>query len=121
MRNKTVISFGVAVAIIVLVFTTPFNAEPTRLNDIYWNLSFSNGEAICEFEICTDISNNWISATMELWKGNARLSSWNASGYESVSMEESRIVTPYSTYRLEVHYTINGVAQPSLEASRYYG
>ena len=115
----------IALAVVALLFTmmlaVPANALLTRSTDVYVSLNFSNNIAACKCEISADSSSDLISATMELWRGTTKLNSWSSSGTESVSMDETQNVTRFHTYRLVFNYTVNGIAQQSVESSRYYG
>lgn len=121
MKLKAVLALGLSVVSIVILLNVPVNAICTRNNDVGCTLDFSGNTAICACEISADSSSDWISATMELWKGNTMLNSWSSSGAESVSMNESENITRYNTYRLKIHYSVNGIAQSPVEISRYYG
>lgn len=107
--------------LIIILFAMPTNALLTRSTDVYVSLNFSNNIAACKCEISADSSSDWISATMELWRGTTKLNSWSFSGAESISLDETQSVTRFHTYRLVINYTVNGIAQQSVETSRYYG
>lgn len=121
MKPKARITLGVSLLIIVVLLTVPAYAIQTRSNDVYVSLNFSNNTAVCKCEISADSSNDWISATMELWKGTTMVNSWSLSGQEYVSMEESEGVARYKTYRLLINYSINGIPKTPVEISRFYG
>ncbi len=121
MRLKTVIALGFSLLVIMSVLVVSANAVQNRSNDVYVSLNFSNNTAACKCEISADSSNDWISATMELWRGNTLLNSWSSSGTDCISMDETENVVRYRTYRLVINYTVNGIAQQSVESSRYYG
>ena len=120
MRYKSALAIGLTL-VFVLLLVIPANAEQTRYCDVYRKLSFSNNAAICKCEISADSSSDWISATMELWRGTTMLNSWSTSGAESISMDETESVTRYQTYRLVINYSVNGITQSPVETSKYYG
>lgn len=121
MKLKAVIALGLSLVIFSMLLAVPANAMLARNNSVDCTLDFVGNTAICSCEISTDHSNDWISATMELWKGNTVLNSWSSTGSESITMTQIANVTRYSTYRLKIYYTVNGIAQSSVEISRYYG
>ncbi len=121
MKPKTALVLSVLCIISAMLLAVPVNAMKTRSIDAYYTLDFSNNTAICRCEISADSSSDWISVTMELWKGNTLLNSWSSSGSDSVLMEKTENVTRYQTYRLVINYTVNGIAQSPGETSRYYG
>ena len=110
-----------AVILLAFVLSLPVFASSLRIGSAYPVLSIANNVASCQGDIYAEGEDDWVSATMELWKGNTRLNYWNASGTYHVSMAETESVTRYHTYRLVIHYTVNGVAKPSVEDSQYYG
>lgn len=121
MKLKAVIALGLSLVIFSMLLAVPANAMLARNNSVDCTLDFVGNTAVCSCEISTDYSSDWISATMELWKGNTLLNSWSSSGSEDISMNETANVTRYSAYRLKIHYSVNGIAQTSVEISRYYG
>ncbi len=121
MRAKVILVLVFLFVVSLLLFAVPINAMQTRSTDVSFTLGFSNYTANCTCEIDADSSSDWISATMELWKGNTKLNSWSSSGMQSVSMDETENVTRYHTYRLVINYKVNGVEQSPVETSRYYG
>ena len=120
MKSKVAMAV-VSSLFLFFLFSIPANAEQTRSYNVYRKLSFSNYAAICKCEVASDSPSDWISVTMELWRGNTMLNSWSSAGLEYVSLDETESVTRYHSYRLEIHYSVNGVPQPSIETNQYYG
>ena len=111
----------VVLALVVIVLTATAHAEQWRTCDVYPSLTFSNYVASCDVDIYANSSSDAVSATMELWRGTTKLNSWSTSGTYHVSMQETENVTRFRTYRLVVNYKVNGVDQPTVEISQYYG
>ena len=122
MRFNAVFSRGLlSIMIISVLLSISVNAGLNRDIEVSPRLRFSDGIASCKVSIAADSSSDWISATMELWRGNTMLNNWSTSGAESISMDETENVTRYHTYRLVINYKVNGVAQSPVEISKYYG
>jgi len=82
----------------IILFAVPANALLNRSTDVYVSLNFSNNMAACKCEISADSSTDWISATVELWRGTTKLNSWSSSGAESVSVDETQRVSSSGTW-----------------------
>lgn len=102
---------GSMVVLFALILTIPAHAAAARLVDVLPDITFSNNKATCSVEIYADGASDQISATMELWQGSSKISSWSASDTWYLSMEKTASVEANKTYKLVVNYSINGVSK----------
>lgn len=90
-----------AVALVV-----PANAVQTRAARNVPKLDFDGTEAVCKFGY-TKMGAS-ISATMELWCGNAPEVIWTGRDKNTLEMSKTHIVRRGQTYTLKVFCTVNG-------------
>lgn len=102
---------GSLFVLLLLLLTIPAYAVSPRLVDVMPNISFANNNATCTVEIYADKSSDRISAVMELWQGNQKISSWSSSSTGYLSITKTARVTAKKTYKLVVDYSINGVSK----------
>lgn len=102
---------GSLFVLLLLLLTIPAYAVSPRLVDVMPNISFANNNATCTVEIYADKSSDRISAVMELWQGNQKISSWSSSSTGYLSITKTTRVTAKKTYKLVVDYSINGVSK----------
>ena len=90
-----------AVALVV-----PASAVQTRAARNVPKLDFDGTEAVCKFGY-TKMGAS-ISATMELWCGNAPEVIWTGRDKNTLDMSKTHIVRRGQTYTLKVSCTVNG-------------
>lgn len=81
------------------------------------SLSFSGTTAYCSVVCRGDNTSDTISATLTLYQGSTEIDSWSNSGTVRVLVSGSCGVVSGVTYRLELTWTVNGVAQPDVEVT----
>ena len=82
-----------------------YAAEP-RFSHYVPVLSFSGTTANCSVSI-TAVGKP-ITATLELWQGNTRLTSWSGSATSYLTIDKTYSVTAGRTYTLKLSGTIGG-------------
>lgn len=76
------------------------------------DLFFQGTTAICSAICQGNTTLDSIDVTLTLYQGNTYIDSWSKSGSWKVALSEECTVESGKTYRLEMAYSINGVAKP---------
>jgi len=106
--------------VLSMIFSVSANAIEVRRPVVYPDLSFANGEAVCDVLIEADYSDDEIEAYIELWEGGTFLMSWRVSGMEYVETSRTANASRGKTYTLIVYASINGNDLPLTDISRTY-
>lgn len=101
------------VAICVLIMflvclVSVFAVEDRAVMTIYPNLSIRNDTAYCETTIVPSSESASVSATVTLWYGQTKLTTWQVKGVGTTVFSETYSVSRSGTYQLSVDVTING-------------
>lgn len=88
-----------------------------RANVSNLRLSFSGTTAYCSAVCNGDKATDSISATLTLYQGSTEIDSWSNLGTFCVPVSGNCNVSSGVTYRLELTWTVNGVAQPDFSVT----
>lgn len=89
--------------------STAYSANPS--------LTFSGTTANCSVVCKGSKTTDSISATLTLYRGSTLVDSWSNSGTFRVPVSGSCGVVSGVTYRLELTWTVNNVAQPDISVT----
>lgn len=103
---------------LMCILLMPAYAVPAKIVSVFPNIKFNGTEATCTVQIVADKNSDTISATMELWQGNAMVDKWSNTGFSSLLLKEVTTVAKGKTYKLVVNYTINGVKRDPISISK---
>ena len=103
--------------VLMLILTLPAQATSRQIS-VYPNLSFSDTTATCSVLIRANKANDKISADITLWQGNSCIESWETSDSGTVKFESTATVDKGKSYTLQIDFSINDVAQPSVSCSK---
>ena len=100
------------------MFALSVTVNAAILVHITSDLTISGNEA--EAYVSVLEKNKDISVTMKLWEGNSLVGTWSDTGTTFVTMSETfSSVQAGKTYILKITGTINGVAFPEVQVTRY--
>ena len=109
--------FSAAIALMLLL-ALPVQAISPRAVFVVPDISFDGTEATCSVRITADNATDKISATMELWQGNALIDEWTGTGNWNLTLVETAAVSKNKTYQLVINYSINGIEKTPATVTR---
>lgn len=109
---------AMTLALIMLLAVMAQAAGPAKVPQARTSLTFSGTTANCSVNIRANNSNDAISATVKLWKGNTCLYTWNENGTGRISFQKTAPVSRGAAYKLTVDFTCAGVKQPQQSVTR---
>lgn len=117
--KKRVFSVLVPLLLVCILSAQAAQATEQRVASGRLDLFFQGTKAICS-AICQGSSaSSSVDATLTLYQGSAYIDSWSASGTGKVTLYGECKVTSGNTYRLELAYSVDGVAKPVLSTESY--
>ena len=105
-RMKRRFAAALMACLMAVALVVPANAVQTRAARNVPKLDFDGTEAVCKFGY-TKMGAS-ISATMELWCGNAPEVIWTGRDKNTLDMSKTHTVRRGQTYTLKVFCTVNG-------------
>ena len=105
-RMKRRFAAALMACLMAVALVVPANAVQTRAARNVPKLDFDGTEAVCKFGY-TKMGAS-ISATMELWCGNAPEVIWTGRDKNTLDMSKTHTVRRGQTYTLKVSCTVNG-------------
>ena len=105
-RMKRRFAAALMACLMAMALVVPANAVQTRAARNVPKLDFDGTEAVCKFGY-TKMGAS-ISATMELWCGNAPEVIWTGRDKNTLDMSKTHTVRRGQTYTLKVFCTVNG-------------
>jgi len=110
--RKRISSALVPLLLVCILSAQVAQAAEQRASGGMPDLFFQGTTAICSAICQGNSTKDSLDVTLTLYQGNTRIDSWSKSGGWKVSLSEECIVEYGKTYRLEMAYSINGVAKP---------
>lgn len=109
--RKRIVSALVPLLLVCILSAQVAQAVEPRAAGGTLDLSFQGKKAICTAICQGNSAKDSVKATLTLYQGNTYMDSWSNSGIGNVSVYGEYPVESGKTYRLELSYSVNGVAK----------
>lgn len=106
-----------AMVIILAIPLTAEAAEP-RLITPSLNLTYNQSIVTCTANIVGESTSDYLQATIQLWRGNVCVDTWEKTGVGAIFFSEDVAVVQGRRHTLIVDYWVNGVAQNRVSVSK---